>query len=166
MPTKVHGLNSTSRSVDELEVQLIKSLKLRVLNIPNPPFAKTSGSAKVAVLFSGGLDCSVLARMVHDLLPLDQQIDLLNVAFENPRVLKAAQNAHCKSVNKTKQGSQDVKKGQHPTEPVDEDTISSDTPCGDLPSTYESCPDRITGRKAFDELKHVCQERTWRFVEV
>jgi asparagine synthetase B (glutamine-hydrolysing) len=42
--------------------------------------------AKVAVLFSGGLDCTILARLCHDLLPLTESIDLLNVAFENPRV--------------------------------------------------------------------------------
>lgn len=38
------------------------------------------------MLFSGGLDCTVLARLSHDLLPPDQAVDLLNVAFENPRV--------------------------------------------------------------------------------
>lgn len=45
----------------------------------------------MAVLFSGGLDCTVLARMCHDLVPLDQGIDLINVAFENPRVAANAQ---------------------------------------------------------------------------
>ena len=45
---------------------------------------------RVAVLFSGGLDCSVLARMLDDALPKEQEIDLLNVAFENPRVVQAA----------------------------------------------------------------------------
>lgn len=44
--------------------------------------------AKVAVLFSGGLDCTILARLCHTILPLSQSIDLLNVAFENPRVHK------------------------------------------------------------------------------
>lgn len=43
-------------------------------------------AAKVAVLFSGGLDCTILARLCHDLLPLEESIDLLNVAFENPRI--------------------------------------------------------------------------------
>ena len=41
----------------------------------------------MAVLFSGGLDCTVLARLCHDILDADQAIDLLNVAFENPRVV-------------------------------------------------------------------------------
>lgn len=49
-----------------------------------------AGSCRVAVLFSGGLDCSLLARLLHDVLPKDQEIDLLNVAFENPRVVHAA----------------------------------------------------------------------------
>lgn len=47
--------------------------------------------ARVAVLFSGGLDCTVLARMASDMIPPEQAIDLINVAFENPRI--AAQNA-------------------------------------------------------------------------
>ena len=42
------------------------------------------------MLFSGGLDCTVLVRMLHDALPKEQDIDLLNVAFENPRVVQAA----------------------------------------------------------------------------
>ena len=68
------------------------SLSLRVLNIPDPPSDDTDqspiGRAKLAVLFSGGLDCTVLARMSHDLLPATEPIDLLNVAFENPRIHK------------------------------------------------------------------------------
>lgn len=43
------------------------------------------------MLFSGGLDCTVMARMCHDITPLAQGIDLINVAFENPRVAANAQ---------------------------------------------------------------------------
>lgn len=70
--------------------------------------------------------------MSHDLLPLDQAVDLLNVAFENPRV--AAQ------LHKQAKGAA-----------VD---------------VYEACPDRITGRKAFAELKSLCPGRAFRFVAV
>lgn len=42
------------------------------------------------MLYSGGLDCTLLVRMLHDALPKDQDIDLLNVAFENPRVIQSA----------------------------------------------------------------------------
>lgn len=44
----------------------------------------------MAILFSGGLDCTLLARLVDDILPHEQTIDLLNVAFENPRVIQTA----------------------------------------------------------------------------
>lgn len=42
--------------------------------------------AKIAVLFSGGLDCTVIARLAHKILPYSEPVDLLNVAFENPRI--------------------------------------------------------------------------------
>lgn len=46
--------------------------------------------ARVAVLFSGGLDCTVLAALISESLPEDEPIDLINVAFENPRSLRAS----------------------------------------------------------------------------
>lgn len=63
-------------------------------NIPQLPVDITPelGKAKLAILFSGGLDCTVLARLAHDLLPAEEHIDLLNVAFENPRIHKPDEN--------------------------------------------------------------------------
>lgn len=85
-------LDERSEAVACLENALQESLRLRILNIPDPPLSNTDQSttnhAKLAILFSGGLDCTVLARMSHDLLPPDEPIDLLNVAFENPRIHK------------------------------------------------------------------------------
>jgi asparagine synthetase B (glutamine-hydrolysing) len=78
--------------VKALRKQLTESLRLRVLDVPLPPGADEHQKIpRVAVLFSGGLDCTVMARMCHDLVPLDQSIDLINVAFENPRVAANAQ---------------------------------------------------------------------------
>ncbi|KAJ9471139.1 Asparagine synthetase domain-containing protein [Diplonema papillatum] len=37
--------------------------------------------ARVGVLYSGGVDCAVLAAMAHQTVPLGEPIDLLNVAF-------------------------------------------------------------------------------------
>jgi asparagine synthetase B (glutamine-hydrolysing) len=54
--------------------------------LPSPEDESSGHAARTAVLFSGGLDCTVLARLCHDLLPLNESIDLLNVAFENPRI--------------------------------------------------------------------------------
>jgi asparagine synthetase B (glutamine-hydrolysing) len=70
--------------VVELDSLLRKSLELRVRNIRNPSHHPTN--SQIAILFSGGLDCTLLARLAHDILPLEEPIDLLNVAFQNPRI--------------------------------------------------------------------------------
>ncbi|KEZ39982.1 hypothetical protein SAPIO_CDS8960 [Scedosporium apiospermum] len=109
------------------------SLSLRVLNIPQPPRVPAVSDyevdTRVAVLFSGGLDCTVLARLASELLPPEQGIDLINVAFENPRIAARLQ-------------------------PAEDDEFA----------IYEACPDRITGRKSFQELRDCCPGRRWRFI--
>ena len=45
------------------------------------PTPCATSSARVAVLFSGGIDCMVLARLADLHMPPDQPIDLINVAF-------------------------------------------------------------------------------------
>lgn len=82
------ALDTDSPAVIELANLLTSSLLTRVQNIPSLPSGTTS--ARLAILFSGGLDCTLLARLCHDILPTSFEIDLLNVAFENPRVVKAA----------------------------------------------------------------------------
>ena len=85
--------NSASQdagAVEQLRASLERSLQLRVQHIreavTGEPKTGVLGETRVAVLFSGGLDCTILARMCHDLLPLSEPVDLLNVAFENPRI--------------------------------------------------------------------------------
>ncbi|KLU84680.1 hypothetical protein MAPG_03719 [Magnaporthiopsis poae ATCC 64411] len=73
-------------AVPALRNLLTESLRLRILGVPEPPSTDQGIDTRVAVLFSGGLDCTVLARLCHDLLPATQGMDLLNVAFENPRI--------------------------------------------------------------------------------
>lgn len=89
-----------------------------------------------SILFSGGLDCTILARLVHDLLPKGQSVDLLNVAFENPRVVAAAAS-------------------------ISKSSLQSDTA---RPSPYSLCPDRNSGFSSHEELCRVCPGRIWRFV--
>jgi asparagine synthetase B (glutamine-hydrolysing) len=78
------------KDVERLQVSLQRSLKLRTHHVREAMSVASSAlddqDANIAVLFSGGLDCTILARMCHDSLPLSETIDLLNVAFENPRV--------------------------------------------------------------------------------
>ncbi|KAH0438213.1 asparagine synthase related protein [Colletotrichum camelliae] len=92
-PSDVPPLTATSSSVQALRDQLTESLKLRVLNVPEPPAHDAGNDTRISVLFSGGLDCTVLARTASDLLPLEQGIDLINVAFENPRLASKAENS-------------------------------------------------------------------------
>ncbi|KAF1990746.1 cytoplasm protein [Aulographum hederae CBS 113979] len=87
-------LHLQSPAVLRLEQCLQGALTLRLQGIRQSDIQSSDQSAsKVAILFSGGLDCSVLARMAHDILPLTDPIDLLNVAFENPRIHKRMQEA-------------------------------------------------------------------------
>lgn len=133
LPEGGEKLDFETPSVKLLRQYMTEAMKLRVLGIPEPPTSAdtlASVDIRVAILFSGGLDCTVLARLADQLLPGSQGIDLINVAFQNPRV--AAQH-----------------KGG-----------------GGADDSYEKCPDRQTGRKAFAELKTACPSRFWRFIAV
>ena len=143
-----------------LREQLTESLKLRVLNVPFPPGLDQNHKVRIAVLFSGGLDCTVLARLVHDILPLDQNIDLINVAFQNPRVVQAAKNVldNAGTTKRTQRANAEVQ--------VNSNRHNEFWPQNSETSVYEQCPDRKTGRRAVQELKTACLGRVWRFVAV
>ena len=80
----------SASTVTQLCEYLADSVKLRVLNVPDHGGQQQSKkAARIAVLFSGGLDCTLLARIIHRVLPVFDSIDLLNVAFENPRSMKS-----------------------------------------------------------------------------
>ncbi|KAG8985492.1 hypothetical protein FRB90_004662 [Tulasnella sp. 427] len=116
--------------------------------MPHRPKDIGPGFASVAVLFSGGIDCTVLAYLAHQHLPLSEPIDLLNVAFENPRTLRAA----FKPLKKSKKArtTAEVEKEDEPEQGR---------------ATYD-VPDRVTGRDEVEELRGCCAERTWNFVEI
>ncbi|KAG9194827.1 hypothetical protein G6011_04862 [Alternaria panax] len=86
----VEPATQSPAATEQLRASLARSLQLRTQHIREAVTgdAKLGAlkSAEVAILFSGGLDCTILARICHDLLPLGESIDLLNVAFENPRI--------------------------------------------------------------------------------
>ncbi|KAI4143264.1 MAG: hypothetical protein LQ340_007063 [Diploschistes diacapsis] len=92
---------------------------------------------KYAVLFSGGVDCTLLALLADAILPPSHSIDLLNVAFENPRVIAAA----------AMQAKLD-----HAADTTD--------------FGYASCPDRVTGLSSYSQLKALRPNRHWRFVSI
>ncbi|KAK2724413.1 hypothetical protein QYM36_001056 [Artemia franciscana] len=96
LPIHIQSINSIEDYVklnygiiDDLETLLLKSVKRRVTNLPR--FCRTCvaqavevncNHAKIAILFSGGLDSTILAALVHRCLPQDESVDLINVAFE------------------------------------------------------------------------------------
>jgi asparagine synthetase B (glutamine-hydrolysing) len=87
LSSTLHNLEWDAASAESaLLQQLLDSIRLRLKDLPKP---KSGHGSRLAILFSGGLDCTVLARLCHDLLPSTEPIDLLNVAFENPRIATA-----------------------------------------------------------------------------
>lgn len=81
-------------------------------------------------------------------IPADEPIDLLNVAFENPRKQAGNQNPNRK------------KKGKPNTEGHTgrNQDVASD------PSTSYLVPDRETGLECVAELRQLCPLRIWNFV--
>lgn len=79
--------------------------------------------SKIGILFSGGVDCSLVAVLTSKLLsPEYESIDLMNVSFE-------------KATNKQAKIDWNV-------------------------------PDRITGLETLEELRSLCPNRSWNFVEI
>lgn len=130
-PTEeAYAMSPASPAVIDLYRLLRRSSALRTDLASYIPRTLEQQKPRIAILFSGGLDCTVLARIIDDLLPHGQAIDLLNVAFENPRIHK------------------------------------TDSDQSNIVNPYETCPDRITGRKSLLELQMVCSNRDWRFVAI
>ncbi|KZT36613.1 hypothetical protein SISSUDRAFT_1024067 [Sistotremastrum suecicum HHB10207 ss-3] len=127
----LHGL--TSQFIRTLE----ESVRLRVKDIP---YQADGNIARVAILFSGGIDCTVIALLADRHVPPSEPIDLLNVAFENPRKLR----------NQSRTGK--VKAGQNSTTQKVVDPYA--------------VPDRESGLEELDELRTLCPGRIWNFVEV
>ncbi|PWW79805.1 hypothetical protein C7212DRAFT_355565 [Tuber magnatum] len=145
-------LNMGSPEVGKLKEVLLESVRIRVGDIPEPP--GPGKKVRLAILFSGGLDCSVIARLVHECLPLDESVDLLNVAFENKRVVEAR--------NKANEASRCKPRTQPPGAAATPEELPQE---GDV-DPYSICPDRITGLATYAELQKVCPGRLWNFIQI
>lgn len=158
----------------DLRAELATAVRQRVLHLPpNPPLP----DAQVAILFSGGLDCTTLALIADQVLGQDQKIDLINVAFENPRVMDARAG---QSVSKGYQRVK-LKKFKKPSKGYDS-SAADGNPQSTQPAAIDGppalaepakvraavdpydVPDRKTGRDAWHELRQVRPGRTWQFV--
>ncbi|KZT21680.1 hypothetical protein NEOLEDRAFT_1073160 [Neolentinus lepideus HHB14362 ss-1] len=130
-----------SAAIDDLIRELDNSIRLQVQTIPQP--RQDADKSSVAVLFSGGIDSTVLAFLAHRHIPLEEPIDLLNVAFENPRKIQG----NVAGSNKRKKVKKD-----------NDEQLSSDVSW--------LVPDRVSGLKETEELRRLCPGRRWNFIEI
>ncbi|AOA63694.1 Putative asparagine synthetase [Komagataella phaffii CBS 7435] len=72
--------------------QIVESLTSAVCTRTNNIHTLNTSIAKYAILFSGGIDCSILASLAAKTSPAGTIIDLLNVSFYNPRTKTLPQN--------------------------------------------------------------------------
>uniref|UniRef100_D3ZWR3 Asparagine synthetase domain-containing protein 1 n=1 Tax=Rattus norvegicus TaxID=10116 RepID=D3ZWR3_RAT len=148
----------TQRIVQQFIDVLSVAVKRRTLclareeNLASKDVLKTCGKkANIAILFSGGVDSMVIAALADRHIPLDEPIDLLNVAFlpkqkaglPIPNVERNQQN-HCEIPPEESSPSTAVPQGPHDAE----------------------VPDRVTGKAGLKELQSVNPSRTWNFVEI
>lgn len=152
---------------------LRSSIRQRVSNIPPP---SSAGQARLAILFSGGIDCTFLTHLASEFIPMGEPIDLLNVAFENPRAIQAAKKVEedqarvkAKNAKKAKDNHRSVVTGSESPgcgQSLAQGNISSS--CKGIVEEREvyGVPDRLTGREAVDELRSLHPEWEWRFVEI
>ncbi|KAG6842482.1 hypothetical protein C0991_000008 [Blastosporella zonata] len=133
------------KAVDDLIFHLDQSVMQQVQDIPQK--SETKGKARVAVLFSGGIDSTVITYLAHRHIAFDEPIDLLNVAFENPRKIRLQAEG--------KPGGVTKRHKKRPTETVEPRSHTS-----------YNVPDRITGLQELEELRRLCPERIWNFLQL
>ncbi|KAA1468623.1 hypothetical protein DENSPDRAFT_833998 [Dentipellis sp. KUC8613] len=145
--------------VDELISRLSDSVLRQVRDIPFHSAASSSDKvpesrpAQVAILFSGGIDSTMLAYLADRHLPLDEPVDLLNVAFENPRKIQVKVDGNIGGLPKKQKKQKDRS--------VTINLVES----GQYNHDY-LVPDRVTGLQEVEELRRLSPRRTWNFVEV
>jgi asparagine synthetase B (glutamine-hydrolysing) len=136
------------------------------------------------VLFSGGVDSTFLAYMLHRVLPPSEPIDLINIAFQRDPSLSTPLASRGSSSSSTPllstPASSLMPSSSATPKPGEDSEIEAEAEGETRPPNGLSAadharlekengeyavPDRIGGREALEELKRTC-EREWRFVEV
>lgn len=140
---------------------LSESVRRRVLSLQrkqNPSDfvadAMDSDKAKIAILFSGGVDSMVLSALADRHVPPDEPIDLLNVAFEQrERKMQKISKKKQKQKETNTSGVSDAETSKNDSGSIEERTAFN-------------VPDRITGRSGLNELQVINPSRRWNFIEI
>uniref|UniRef100_A0A8C3WF73 Asparagine synthetase domain-containing protein 1 n=1 Tax=Catagonus wagneri TaxID=51154 RepID=A0A8C3WF73_9CETA len=142
---------------------LSAAVKRRVLCLPRDEnltpseVLKTNNrKANVAILFSGGVDSMVIAALADHHIPLDEPIDLLNVAF----MIKEKSTLTCFN----KEGKKQKNHCEIPSEESSKNAVTAACAAGS--DEQFNVPDRITGRTGLRELQAANPSRVWNFVEI
>ena len=88
-------------------------------------------------------------------IPPDEPIDLLNIAFENPRKIRVQVDGNVGGINKKKNKS----KALHDAKTTERQ----------FPGRYNPdylVPDRSAGLSELEELRRLCPGRQWNFVSL
>ncbi|XP_042299782.1 asparagine synthetase domain-containing protein 1 isoform X2 [Sceloporus undulatus] len=112
-----------------------------------------SGIAEIAILFSGGVDSILIATLADRHVPVEEPIDLLNVAFMVPE--QSYQNSSTKKHCREKKQLPPSPECLHANCIVTSNCVS-----------FFNVPDRITGRAGLKELQSINPSRLWNFVEI
>ncbi|GAA6013581.1 hypothetical protein JCM10207_004781 [Rhodosporidiobolus poonsookiae] len=172
--------------------ELERAVRARVSTVPPVP---PPPDARIGVLFSGGIDCTTIALVADRVMPEGEAIDLINVAFENPRKIRAKEGANggkkAKKGGKGKERDDDAMELDEASpapetpssmaedavevDPSDPTEAAGDASAASFPashpppppnSTIYDVPDRLTARASWDELKRLKPNRRWNLVEV
>ncbi|XP_062944593.1 asparagine synthetase domain-containing protein 1 [Cynocephalus volans] len=126
---------------------------------PNEVLKTCARRANVAILFSGGIDSMVIATLADRHIPLDEPIDLLNVAFMTKE--KTVSASFNKKMSKQKNH------GEIPSEECSKNAAAAAAAAATAsPDKQFNVPDRITGRAGLKELQGISPSRIWNFVEI
>lgn len=150
--TDTHIKKIVQQFIDVLSL----AVKRRVLYLhrdenlaPNEVSKICNRKANVAILFSGGIDSMVIATLADRHIPLDEPIDLLNVAFMSKDKISPTSFTQKKSKQKNY--------CEIPSEEFSKNVANSPD---------DNIPDRVTGRAGLKELQAVNPSRIWNFVEI
>ncbi|XP_007888327.2 asparagine synthetase domain-containing protein 1 [Callorhinchus milii] len=148
------------RLVHQFTNVLSESVRQRVLCLPRHQdlsgfevHATVSDPAKVAILFSGGVDSMVLSALADHHIPPGEPIDLLNVAF------KQQEPKRQKISTKKQKKEKGVSTAAHQV------SLNCDSSNAEEKASF-NVPDRITGLSGLKELQAINPSRMWNFVEI